>query len=526
MAKAVSTPVVAGESVLAEAFRAALRTSTPITAIETADPASTIVTLTKVIGEKRPILSWDIVRGPVGLNPPGVSAIKALGVDPALLVNEVEMLLAASRLPVGAVLFMHNLHLQLRDGAGVPKAAVVQALWNLRDVFKLNQRMVVGLGPVFSFPPELAGDAIILDEPLPTRDELGVVFDQQFTNANLPQPSDESRTAALDALIGLPSFTAEQVTAMALEKAGVSVPKLWTRKLKIIDKVPGLTSWKWREGDTTLDELRGIDNAVSFLRDFIEVDAFGLVVYIDEADKGFAGGMSDHTGDSGVAKDQVGQFLTYVNDGGHYGVMLGGWAGTGKTQLSKAVGYAAKKPVLMLDFGGMKGGIVGQSEERVRNVLKILTAMAMDRKILFIASANRTTIFTPEFNRRFPDQFFFDLPTGEARKAIWDVYVAKNKLTPEQAAFPEGFDHGWSPDEIRRACERAALFKKSVLHVSQHIIPSSLSGKARLKEMREQAHERFLSASEPGLYRMPDADGGVAATLLMPTGVSRSIEVG
>jgi hypothetical protein len=394
----------------------------------------------------------------------------------------------------------------------------VQALWNLRDVFKKNGRMVVGLGPTFLLPAEVAGDVIAMDEPLPTREELSAILDLQHKNAALPLPTDEARTAALDALVGLPSYTAEQVTAMSLTKNGIDTLTLWDHKIKAIQNTPGLRVWKARPGETTMDELRGIDNVVVFMKRLIAADAFGAIVFIDEMDKAFAGGMSEHTGDSGVSKDQVGQMLSYIEDTQSIGVLLAGVAGTAKTQLAKAMAVASGKPLIIFDLGGMKGGVVGKSEEQIRNALKVVTATAEGR-VLFIGTANRTTLFTPELNRRFPDQFFYDVPSAEARAAIWPVYAKKNGLTASQAVVPDGFDRGWTGAEIKRACERAALFGCTVADAAKYIIPASVSGRAVIRGLRLEAQGRFLSASSEGLYQPPVVDE------LEPLEVTRKIDV-
>lgn len=490
-------PTVA-ESALLQAFKAARRVSTPIVAIETPDAAATIATIRKVLNDKAPTLSWDCARGLKGLNDLGKQAMANLGIDPQLTVNATETLLACEGLPELSVVFMHNFHRTVNE------PSVIQALWNLRDLFKVNKRMIVPLGSSFQMPPELAGDVITLDEPLPTREELSVTLDQQHKNAELPLPSEDVREAALDALVGLSSFTAEQVAAMSLTKQGIDVAKLWDRKVKAIQNTDGLRVWQGRPGDTTMDELRGIDNVVEFMRKLVHADAFGAIVFIDEMDKAFAGGMSEHTGDSGVSKDQVGTVLSYIEDTGSLGVLLAGVAGTGKTQLAKATGVEAGKPVIVFDLGGMKGGTVGQSERTIRAALKVVTATAEGR-VLFIGTANRTTLFTPELNRRFPDQFFYDTPDDAGRAAIWPVYAKKNGLTTSQAHVPAGFDAGWTGAEIKRACERAALFGCTVVEAARFIIPSSVSGKRQIEALRHEAAGRFLSASYDGFYQVPES---------------------
>ena len=499
------------DSTLVQSFKAARRVSTPIIAVETPDAAATIATLRMAMPVTTPTLSWDCARGLRSSNGPGESALGALGLDPNASVNATETLLAMAGLPDSAVVFMHNFQRQINE------TPVIQALWNLRDLFKLNKRMVVLLGPSFTLPAELAGDVIVLAEPLPTRAELSLILDQQYKNAGLAAPDAETRTAALDAIVGLANYTAEQVTAMSLEKTGANVPKLWERKIKTLQN-NGIEVFKAQANDTSLDELKGLDNVVAYAEKLIAAKAFNLIVFIDEMDKALAGGMSEHVGDSGVGKDQVQQILTYINDTKSLGMMLAGIAGSGKSQLPKAMGVASGKPVVFLDLGGLKGKHVGESEAQIRNFLKVITATAEGR-VLFVGTANRTTMFTPEMNRRFKKQFFFDLPNAAARKEIWNVYIKKNKLTPEQAAIPEGFDEGWTGAEIQAACEEAAQFGDTVVEAAQFIIPQAVSAKSIIANMRRESAGRFLSASQPGFYTIPATAEPVLSTQ------TRSIEV-
>ena len=500
------------DSLLIQQFKAARRVSTPLVAIETPDMAATIVGIRKALPESAPVLSWDAARGLNGLNPLGKAAFGGLGLNPAMSVNAAETLLAMEKLPQNSLVFMLNFQRQFGE------TAVLQALWNLRDEFKLNKRTVVMLGPAFTLPAEIAGDVIVLVETLPTRAELSDVIDQQHKNAQLALPSDEVKAAALDAVVGLAHYTAEQVTAMSLTPNGVSVQSLWERKIKAIKNTQGLDVYQPQQGDTTLDELKGLDNVVAFAQKLIAAHSFNVIVFLDEMDKGFAGGMSDHTGDSGVAKDQVGQVLTYMVETKSRGMMFAGVAGSGKTQLAKAMSAASGKPLIILDLGGMKGGVVGESERNIRAALKVITATS-EGKALFIGTANRTTMFTPELNRRFRDQFFFDTPDDSGRAAIWPVYVAKNKLVKSQAAIPQGFDAGWTGAEIQYVCERAAEFGESVIDAAKYLVPQSLSAKSVIAQMRRESTGRFLSASYEGHYIAPTEDEAVAAAR------TRSIEV-
>src|SRR6266567_3464549 len=58
------------------------------------------------------------------------------------------------------------------------------------------------------------------------------------------------------------------------------------------------------------------------------------------------------------------------------GILLIGVPGTGKSLTAKAVGALWQMPLLRLDVGKIFGGLVGSSEENIRNVIKTAEAIA------------------------------------------------------------------------------------------------------------------------------------------------------
>ena len=64
----------------------------------------------------------------------------------------------------------------------------------------------------------------------------------------MPAGDDEGR--AVDALLGLAAFPAEQVVAMSLSKRGLDHDQLWERKRQVIEQAPGLTVWRGGEAFT------------------------------------------------------------------------------------------------------------------------------------------------------------------------------------------------------------------------------------------------------------------------------------
>ena len=58
------------------------------------------------------------------------------------------------------------------------------------------------------------------------------------------------------------------------------------------------------------------------------------------------------------------------------GILLLGVPGTGKSMFAKALGGETGRPTLVLDVGSLMGSLVGQTEQRVREALRAVDAMA------------------------------------------------------------------------------------------------------------------------------------------------------
>jgi hypothetical protein len=511
-AVAVEAPI---KSKFTDGIERAIKAGVPIVEVATPDPSSsmnifmrTAPPMYEKFGDPAPqFIQWDTVRGMRGIGKPGAESVSAAIANAkkagheyelADTVNIVAACELAAYLPESAVLFMLNAHRFVED------VQPMQAFWNLRDAFKQNGRMLVLLGVYFKTPLEIQGDVIRLIENLPTRAELRKVIRDQYLNTDLGEPSETVLKAGTDALIGLAMFTAEQVTAMSLGNEGLNIDQVWEHKIQRIETIPGLSVLRPDKNVYGLDKLKGVDNVRDYMQKLIDIDDFGAVALLDEFEKQVKGGMSEWSGDNGVSHDQVGAILQFNIEKKVHGVMVAGVSGCGKTATAYAVAASSGKPLVKIDLGAMKGGSSGEAEGRIRVALATLDAIAEGR-ILMIATANKTAEFSPEMNRRFPDQFFYDFPDEAGREALWPVYVKLNDLTPEQATFVKGWDRGWTGDEIARACERAKKFKETVVETSRYILLSAESGKAKHDALRQQAHGKFLSASKPGWYEAPSA---------------------
>jgi ATPase family associated with various cellular activities (AAA) len=487
----------------ASAFHSARCVSTPLIAVRTADPASTtrfaIETLKQA--DKVPsILGWDVMRGLYAVTKDSADELaRVLGEREATTVGPADALLIARQLSEDSVLLYANAHRFWNE------ASVMQAVWNLRDAFKANGRMLVLLAsPGAILPGELAQDVLILDEPLPSEDDLKRIVCGTFKDAGLGEPDGTLMTGAVNALIGLAGFPAEQALAMSLVHGEIDPEDLWERKRQMIEQTPGLSVWRASE---TFDALGGLENVKQFLRAVLAgVDPPRVIVFIDEIEKAFAGTGTDL---SGVKTEMAGTMLTWMQDHEADGLIFIGPPGSAKSAMAKAAGATSEIPTIAFDLTAMESSLVGASGERLRTALKVVEAVSQGRT-LFIATCNSIISLPPELRRRFTlGTFFFDLPDAEEREAIWGIYLKKYGVSGE---LPN--DAGWTGAEIKECCRKAHRLKMNLKGAAQFTIPVSRSAAEQIKTLRQMASGKFLSASKQGVYRYEEEAEGPARRMI------------
>ena len=485
------SPMIRPMEQFAKTLLAARRVSTPLVAIRTADPALTVARIEEAVGKDAAIVQWDIVRGLVRVNDAGAKEIgKVLGERDSASVGPVDALVAACQLCEDAVLVFANAQRFWND------PQVAQAIWNLRDVFKANGRTLTLLTtPGAVLPDELTQDVLVLDEPLPAVEDLTRILDDTIAAAEVPELETDASEKAVDALLGLAAFPAEQVLAMSLSKKGLDLEQLWERKRQVIEQAPGLSVWR---GGESFDDIGGCGNIKRFLTAVIEgEEAPRGIVFLDEIEKAFAGTGTDL---SGVKTELTGTVLAWMQDRNADGCILIGPPGAAKSLVAKATGNTARIPTIAFDLGAMQNALVGASGERLRAALKVVAAVTNGRS-LWIATCNSIGTLPPELRRRFTlGTFFFDLPSPEERAAIWKIYVAKYGVTGE---LPD--DDGWTGAEIKECCRKAYRLKLTLKESAEYLVPVSRSAADQIKALRQQASGKFISASYPGVYQFQES---------------------
>lgn len=473
-------------------IKTARRAGVPLLVVETADPQQTISTIIAEINGKQadsPIMRWDICRALIGLNEAGSAIVNEItnGEAATTTQNPTECLSVLQRSPESSFVFFLNAQLFWGN------ETVRQAIWNLRDTFKSIGAMLILLcQSAFGLPDELKNDCIVLTDSLPNVEEVNSIIESLLKDAGLDAKKIGDKEKIADTLLGLPAFTAEQVLAMSVNKEGVDRSALWERKRQMIEQTPGLSVWR---GGETFKDIGGYENAKKFMKAICNGRAAPrAVVFIDEIEKSLAGSQTDS---SGVSQDYLRCLLTWMQDKEASGTIFVGPAGSGKSAIAKATGNEANIPTIALDLGGMKGSLVGESEKRLRTALQVVEAISQGA-VLFIATCNSMSILPPELRRRFSlGTFFFPLPSASDRSRIWDIYLGKLKIPRQE--LPD--NQGWTGAEIKNCVTIAWRLKCSLAEAAKFIVPVSVSARDQIEKLCREAHTRYISASQSGIYK-------------------------
>lgn len=508
------------ERKLIETIKAARRVSTPLLCVTTADQQAVVASICESINGAKgdigdidtspPKISWDAVRGFVARNAAGNGALQQFdqGQDIATISsNPMEAIAMAAELPAKTILLWYNAHRFIGD------AVVAQGIANLRDEYKQDRRTLILLAPSLRLPTELAADVVVLDDPLPDDTELssvlGSVHEAGGIEVAYATSNPEIVDSATAAARGLSAFEAEQVFAMSLTKDGIDLDEAWERKIAAVNKTKGVEMV--RGGRETFDTLGGLEQAKKFILQRIAgPNPPAAVVFIDEIEKSMAAVGTDTTG---VSQDFHGAFLKWMEDNELDGMILVGPPGSGKTAFARAVGNSAGIPTITWDLGAMKGSLVGESESAIREAQKISSSVGGGR-ILVIATCNKLDVLPPELRRRFTSGiWYFDLPTKEERKGIWQIHAERYNIKGDPfELMPDDTD--WTGAEIRNACKIAWQLETTLEKAADYIVPVAKANPDSIKRLRDAATGRWLSASYPGPFRQQ-----------FSTGTARSISV-
>lgn len=316
---------------------------------------------------------------------------------------------------------------------------VKRKLRNLAQRLVYTAASLIIVTPARDLPVELRDEAVVIDLPLPDavalRTSMDGLIEQTKVNTNLP---GAGRERLAQAAIGLTLSQARRAFSKAIVRDQVldeqDIASVHEEKKAVIRQNQAL---EFYSADETPADVGGLEVLVRWLE--LRERAFG------EAAAAY-----------GLPSPK--------------GIALIGIPGTGKSLTAKMIGGMWNLPLLRLDVGALFGSLVGESEERVREALRlaetvapcvlwidelekslssggndggtsqrvfgsILTWMQEKTKPVFIvATANDVSALPPEVLRRgrFDEIFFLDLPTEAERQEILKVHFRKRRRDPGQ----------------------------------------------------------------------------------------------
>jgi hypothetical protein len=277
--------------------------------------------------ERWQLAIWDIDQG-LRVNGQPVGSNDNQAGDPLAAVRAVHTLAAAGS---SALLVLTNFHRFLQS------VEIVQALVRQITSGKHARTFAIVVAPIVQIPPELEKLFVVLNHELPGRDQLAEIA-RGIATAEGELPAGQELEQVLDAAAGVTRYEAEGAFSLSLVRHGrLCAETIWEQKTQALLKSGVL---HLHRGQERFCELGGLDSLKAFCLRALRCRA-----------------RAQSTPSA-------------------RGVLLLGVPGTGKSAFCKALGNETQRPALVLDVGSLMGSLVGQTEERTRQALQIVDAMA------------------------------------------------------------------------------------------------------------------------------------------------------
>ncbi len=370
----------------------------------------------------RQILSWDVARGWADS-----------GADKGAMMAALQRIRQAPG-QEPTLFLLKDPHPFLGTSVTERSAPIVRELKNLSQDLRGSRKTLIFLGPVLQLPSELMDSVTVVDFPLPNTEEIMALIGQMVVPTQL-KLEGLAKEQLVKACQGLSQARIRRVLARALaakqQVDETDIKNVLAEKKQAIRQTGILEFFNTSE---SLKQVGGLENLKQWVR--TRQDAF-----TEEARR------------YGIPNPK--------------GVLLVGIQGTGKSLSAKTIAHEWRLPLLRLDTGRLFGGIVGESESRVRQMIQIAEAIApcvlwideidkafgnmttgsdsdagtsrrvfgalitwMQEKtssVFIVATANNVRILPAELLRkgRFDEIFFLNLPTEQERKDIFRVHLQR-----------------------------------------------------------------------------------------------------
>jgi SpoVK/Ycf46/Vps4 family AAA+-type ATPase len=375
------------------------------------------------IAKKAQIYFWDFARGWSDSNVAKGNPMQALE----------RVIKASSEVP--AIFVMKDIATLIAPGTNGQIATgqlpIVREIKNLAREIARDRRTLVILSDQLRLPVELREETTVIDFSLPCMEEISELV-IQLVGAKIKLVG-ETREQLLKACQGLSRCRISRVLALCLARSGkidesaigviIEEKRQTIRETGILEFIPHQSG---------LESVGGLEN----LKAWVKVRSHSF---------------SDKAREYGLPSPK--------------GLLLAGIQGTGKSLSAKTIAAEWKLPLLRLDVGRLFGGIVGESESRVRQVIKLAEAIApcvlwideieksfsndqsggdsgtskrvfatlltwMSEKttpVFIVATANQVELLPAELIRkgRIDELFFVGLPNQTEREQIFEVHLSR-----------------------------------------------------------------------------------------------------
>lgn len=311
---------------------------------------------------------------------------------------------------------------------------ISRKLRNLLQILKIQQKTIIIVDSEIKIPNDLKDHITIIKFNLPTSKEIKKELIRLTKNLTIQgQLSQGIFEKVIQACQGLSLEKIRRVLGKAVviykQIDQNSIPLILEEKRQVISQTDLLEFWSVR---STLKDVGGAYNLKQWLNARTDIFSEEAINY-------------------GLVTPK--------------GLLLIGMQGSGKSLISKAIAYEWKLPLLRLDVGRLFGGIVGESESRVREMISITESLApcvlwvdeIDKafsdseqnsdngttnrvlatfltwlgektlSVFVIATANDIYSLPLEILRkgRFDEIFFLGIPTIDERKMIYEIHLKR-----------------------------------------------------------------------------------------------------
>jgi SpoVK/Ycf46/Vps4 family AAA+-type ATPase len=308
--------------------------------------------------------------------------------------------------------------------------SVSRKLKNISRLLKLQPKTIIILSSEINIPKELQDLVTVLSFQLPTEAEINQELNRLIDSLNLEISSQllENLTRACQGLsLERIRRVLSKIIVTYKKIDDKSISLLLSEKKQIIRQTEILEYWSTEDN---IEKIGGVDNLKQWLKK--RKTAFSV-----------------QASNYGLPMPR--------------GLLLVGIQGTGKSLTAKAIATEWQLPLLKLDVGKLFGGIVGESESRLRQMIEVAETLSpcilwideidkafnnnesqgdsgtsnrvlatfiswlseKTKPVFVVATANNVELLPLEIIRkgRFDEIFFLDLPNEQEREEIFKIHL-------------------------------------------------------------------------------------------------------